>query len=250
MNREDQSKNCKKNATCIGQGEGLTPVIGLAGGIGSGKSLVGQELAAMGCAVIDGDRLAKQVRNEPEVLEEIRGALGGEFFDEDGAIDDKCLAEHVFGGTGEASALARLNGIVHPLVINRCREMIEEYRVEKACPAIVLDAALLFETELGSWCDAVIFVAAKAEIRSQRVAQKRGWSEKQWQDREKSQILLDKKANMSDYIVENNSSKTDLRCHIQELFPRILGKIDDVQRKARVSEGVSEASDGMGRPIV
>ena len=231
MNREGQSRNCNKKATCIGQGEGLTPVIGLAGGVGSGKSLVGQELAVMGCAVIDVDCLAKQVRNEPKVLEEIRSALGGEFFDENGRIDDNCLAELVFGSdtvVAGASALARLNGIVHPLVISRCRELIEDYRGQKALPAIVLDAPLLFETELGSCCDAVIFVQAQAGIRRQRVAKERGWSEKQWQQREKSQILLDKKADMSDYIVENNSSKTDLRCHIQELFPRILGKIDDV----------------------
>jgi len=251
MSCNSENKSCKQYGG-LGRAKGVIPVVGLAGGIGSGKSLVAHELAQMGCAVIDVDRLAKELRDRPETLEEISRSLGEGVFGTDGRIDDKSLAEHVFGantGSGNGSPLARLNGIVHPLVVRRCRELIEEYRGKKDVPAIVLDAALLFETELNNCCEAVIFVQAEPGLRSRRVQKDRGWSEKQWQQREKSQILLDKKTDMSDYIVANNSSKTDLRCHIQRLFPRILGKISDVQRKARVSKGVGEASDGGGRQL-
>ncbi|NIA06109.1 MAG: dephospho-CoA kinase [Actinobacteria bacterium] len=250
MTHNSQSKTCKKNPSQTSRPQGSIPVIGLAGGIGSGKTLVAEQLAQMGCVVIDVDRLAKQLRDLPQTLKAIRLALGDQFFSKDGQIDDKSLAEHVFGsstGNNSDSPLARLNSIVHPLVVRRCRELIEQHRCQKDCPAIVLDAPLLFEARLDSCCDAVIFVQADPAVRSLRVRTNRGWSEKQWQLREKAQILLDKKRDMSDYIVENNSSKIDLRCHIQRLFPRILGKTSGVQRKAWSSEALCERSDGRPR---
>ena len=247
MSYNSQNKICNKNFSRPRRPEGSIPVIGLAGGIGSGKTLVAHQLAQMGCVVIDVDRLAKQLRDLPKTLEAIRLAMGDQFFTKDDQIDDKSLADHVFGsstGNSSNSPLARLNAIVHPLVVRRCRELIEQHRCQNDSLAIVLDAPLLFEARLDSCCDAVIFVQTDPSIRSHRVCTDRGWSENQWQLREKTQILLDKKRDMSDYIIENNSSKTDLRCHIQRLFPRILGKTSGVQRKACSSEALSERSDG------
>ena len=240
MTPKAPEKSCSQNA---GDPSRKVTVIGLAGGIGSGKTLVANQLAQMGSVVIDVDRLAKELRDLPQTLEDIRTALGDQFFTEHGQIDDKSLAEHVFGSDTDNnpdSPLARLNAIVHPLVVSRCRELIEQHRRQNDCPAIVLDAPLLFEARLDSCCDAVIFVQADASIRSRRVCSDRGWTKKQWQLREKAQILLDKKRDMSDYIVQNNSSKTDLRCHIQRLLPRILDKTGGVQRKARPSEALSK----------
>ena len=247
MTHKAPDNSCPQNA---GDPSRKVTVIGLAGGIGSGKTLVAHQLAQMGCVVIDVDHLAKQMRDLPQTCQAIRLAMGDQFFNKDGQINDKSLAKHVFGSATDNnsdSPLARLNAIVHPLVISRCRELIEQHRRQNDCPAIVLDAPLLFEARLDSCCDAVIFVQADPAIRSQRVQEERGWSEKQWQLREKAQILLDRKEDMSDYIVENNSSKTDLRCHIQRLFPRILGKISDVQCKAWPSKARSQRLDGRPR---
>ena len=230
--------------------QGLIPVIGLAGGIGSGKTLVARQLAQMGCVVIDVDHLAKQLRDLPVNLQAIRESLGNQVFTKDGRIDDNSLAELIFRSASDDnsdSPLARLNAIVHPLVVHRCRELIEQYRCQKDFPAVVLDAPLLFEAHLDTCCDAVIFVQADPATRSRRVQAERGWNKKHWQQREKAQILLDKKAEMSDYILENNSSKTDLRCHIQRLFPRILGKTSGVQRKAWPSKALTEHSDAGSR---
>ena len=243
MTHHADKNTCKETAREPKRAKGSIPVIGLAGGIGSGKTLVAGQLAEMGCAVIDVDQLAKELRDLPKTLRALNRSLGDQIFTEDGRIDEKALAELVFSGAEQVrgdTLLSRLNAIIHPLVAAKCRELIEQSRLQQDHLAVVLDAPLLFEAHLDRCCDVIIFIQSKPELRSRRVRTDRGWTKKQWSQREKAQILLDKKADLSDYIVENNSSKTDLRCHIQRLFPRILGKAGGVQRKAWPSEALSE----------
>ena len=243
MSQNSRKKICKKGSSGPGQVRQTVPVIGLAGGIGSGKTLAASELAQMGCAVIDVDRLAKELRDLPQTRQALGRSLGDQIFAEDGQIDDKALAELVFRSSGQArndSDLARLNAVVHPLVADKCRELIKQYRRQEALAAVVLDAPLLFEASLDRYCDVIIFIRSDSAVRSGRVQNQRGWNEKQWSQREKAQIILDKKRDMSDYIVDNNSSKIDLRCHIQKLFPRILGTTASVKRKTWPSEALSE----------
>ena len=243
MSQNGRNKICKKRTRRAGRTQGSIPVIGLAGGIGSGKSFLASQLAQMGCAVIDVDRLAKELRDLPQTRQALGCSLGDQILTKDGQIDEKALAELVFGSVEQersGSALARLNAIVHPLVSDKCRELIEQHRRQEGPLAVVLDAPLLFEAHLDRCCNVIIFIQSEPAVRSRRVRAERGWTEKQWSQREKAQILLDKKRDMSDYIVENNSSKTDLRCHIQRLFPRLLGKTGSVQRKAWPSEAFSE----------
>lgn len=216
-------------------GPSIIPLIGLAGGIGSGKSLLASELAKLGCALIDADKLAKQLRDLPRTREILRAKLGDSIFGKDGVIDEKALSELVFSPQSTKNALDILNSIVHPLVIAKCLELIEQYRQEGRAKAIVLDAPLLFEAGLDSHCDAVIFVNADDALRSRRVQDQRRWSRDKWADIEKKQISLDKKRALSDYIVENSSSKIDLRCQIQQLFPRILGKTSSGERSKLLS---------------
>ena len=238
MSQKELSKAAKE-AGKVGR-EGVSiPVIGLAGGIGSGKSLVAAEFGQLGCAVIDVDSLAKEMRDLPGTRQALGERFGEEIFGKDGEIDERALAELVFGSfddKGDKGALAKLNAIVHPLVEARCRELIEEYRGEGGVQAVVLDAPLLFEAGLESYCEAVVFVASEAAERSQRVEAQRGWEKKEWLRREKTQIPLDKKRKMSDYIVGNNSSKTDLRCHIRSLLSQILGKTRSIGCSVRPSD--------------
>ena len=137
-------ENCDKTATDLsGRADRAVPVIGLAGGIGSGKSLVAKELAQMDCAVIDADKLAKQQRDLPQTRQALQKAFGEAIFREDGQIDEKALAELIFvpeGQAGSGSALGRLNQIVHPLVVDKCEELIGHYQGEKGLKAVILDA--------------------------------------------------------------------------------------------------------------
>ena len=237
------SKNDKTSSTKADTARAFVPVIGLAGGIGSGKSLVASELGKLGCAVIDVDRLAKQMRDLPATRQVLRERLGEDIFTKDGQIDEKALAELVFGSEareGDKRAMQELNAIIHPLVKAKCREMIDDYRQAGKVPAVVLDAPLLFEAGLQNCCETVIFIACDPDKRSQRVQTQRGWDETAWLQREKTQILLDKKLQMSDYTVENNSSKTDLRCHIRSLLSQILGKTRSIGRSVQSSDVFNE----------
>lgn len=236
-----QNKTCKNSSA-----QPTIPVIGLAGGIGSGKSLAAQQLGQMGATVIDVDRLAKQLRDLPQTLQALRQSLGDEIFTPEGQIDEKALSELVFGPAKDQkdTPLARLNAIVHPLVAAKCRELIEQYRSSGGPKVIVLDAPLLFETGLESCCDGVIFVASKPRNRIQRVQAQRGWEESDWSRREKSQILLNKKLELSDHMVDNDLSKTDLRCHLQRLLSRILGRTSDLGRSIEPCEIPAKHKDG------
>ncbi len=225
-----QNKACKNSSAKAAPPQPIMPIIGLAGGIGSGKSLVAGELGQMGCAVIDVDRLAKQLRDLPQTRQALRQGLGGAIFTEDGQIDEKALSELVFTPTEQQkdTPLARLNAIVHPLVVAKCRRLIDQYRRQGGPKALILDAPLLFEAGLGHCCDAVIFVASQPHIRCRRVQDQRSWTEIDWARREKNQIPLDKWLEMSDHVIYNNASKADLRCHLQRLFSRILGETSSI----------------------
>lgn len=240
------NKACTNRSAQAGSAHPIIPVIGLAGGIGSGKSLAAQQLGQMGAAVIDVDRLAKQLRDLPQTLKALRQSLGAEIFTPEGKIDEKALSELVFGPAEDQkdTPLARLNAIVHSLVAAKCRELIEQYRSSGGPKAIILDAPLLFEAGLESCCDGVIFVASKPRNRIQRVQVQRGWEESDWCRREKKQIPLNKKLEMSDHIVDNDTSKTDLRCHLQRLLFRILGKTSDLGRSVEPCEFPAKHKDG------
>ena len=240
------NKPCKNSSAEALPPQPRIPVIGLAGGIGAGKTFVAAELGQMGCAVIDVDRLAKQLRDLPQTRRELRDSLGEKIFTPEGQIDEKVLAELVFAPPQQQkdTPLARLNAIVHPLVVAKCRELIEQYRRSSGPKAVILDAPLLFEAGLGNCCDTVIFVASPSQARSRRVRAQRGWSQSNWARREKTQIPLDKKLDMSDYIVDNNCSRIDLRCHLQRLFFRILGKTSSFQPSVEPFKPPANRKDG------
>ncbi len=242
MKHEKTSKNRSSRASSAPV---RMPVIGLAGGIGSGKSLVASQLGQMGCAVIDVDRLAKELRDLPGTREALGQSFGEEIFAKDGKIDEKALSELVFAPSEEqeGSPLARLNAIIHPLVIGEVGRLIEQYRRPPSPKALILDAPLLFEAGLEACCDAVIFVSSEPATRAQRVLEQRGWSERDWARREKTQIPLDKKLDMSDYVVDNDTVEVDLCCHLQRLFSRILGETSTIQRSVESCEPPSKQED-------
>ncbi len=241
-----QNKPCKNSHAGATPAPPTMPVIGLSGGIGSGKTLVAHEFAKMGSAVIDLDSLAKELRDLPETRRKLREKLGDDIFTQDGQIDEKALSELVFTPTEQQkdTPLARLNAIVHPLVVAKCGQLIDQYRRSGGPKAVILDAPLLFEAGLHHCCDAVIFVASLPHTRCQRVQDQRSWTESNWARREKTQIPLDKRLEMSDHIVDNNASKTDLRCHLQRLFSRILGETSSIQRSVQPCGPPTKHKDG------
>ena len=178
-------------------------IIGLLGGIGSGKSAVGAMFEKLGAFLIDADLLAHAALLEPEIMERIRETWGDEVMTED-AVDRKKLAARAFSSREE---IDKLNAIIHPRVIERIQQSVEATTKAASSKAVVLDAALLLEAGLGEMCNALVFVNAETETRVERALAGRGLSGNDVRQREKFQIPLDKKREKADYVVDNNKSE-------------------------------------------
>jgi len=196
---------------------GRKPIIGIIGGIGSGKSTVAAEFGKFGCCVIDADAIVTKLLETEEIRRQIAESFGKGVFGESGAVDRARLAEIVFA---EEANVEKLNSIVHPPVLAQIEELIAEYDKSDA-RAIVLDMPLLVEVGWSERCDKLIFVACDEEIRTQRMAQKCGFTKKQLKNREKFQILLDSKAEIADYTIGNSSGLTELSEQIVHIFTQV-----------------------------
>ncbi|MCH7556144.1 MAG: dephospho-CoA kinase [Planctomycetes bacterium] len=203
---------------------GEKPVIGILGGIGSGKSTVAAEFAKLGCKVIDADEIAHELLDEPTVKEKVVGLFGRAILDSTGKIDREKLAELVFTDAGNQkseSALCLLSSVLHPLVLQRAEELIEQYNRQNQVKAIVLDMPLLVEVGWDKRCDKLIFVDCEQKLRLDR-AKKMGFDKNQVKIRENFQISLDKKANVVDNTIENNSDFSALAQQVAKIFSYIV----------------------------
>jgi len=195
------------------------PVIGIAGGVGAGKSTVAAELARLGCLVIDADALGHELLGSADVRDALRRRWGGDIFDAAGTVRRERLAEIVFG---DPAALAELNRLLHPRMRQEIKARIGRGQADPACPAVVLDAAVLFEAGWDDLCTHLVFVETPDELRARRVEQQRGWDEPTWRRREKSQLPLDRKAAGCLYCVRNSSDVSHLRNEVRNLLHQIV----------------------------
>ncbi|HUO10999.1 MAG TPA: dephospho-CoA kinase [Phycisphaerae bacterium] len=195
------------------------PVIGLLGGIGSGKSCIARQFASLGCAVIDSDAVAHEVLQTADVKEILRKWLGPAVFREDGSVSRGAVAARIFNNP---ESTARLNGIIHPRVAQNRAKAMAQFLADPAVIAIVWDTPLLLEAGLDQECDAVVFVKAPIEQRLSRIIATRGWSAEELDRREKLQIPLDKKADIADYCIDNSGDETSSHRQVQRVLSQIL----------------------------
>jgi len=194
------------------------PLIGIIGGIASGKSTVAAEFGKLGCAVIDADLIVHELLREDEVRDELVQLFGRGILDARGQVDRKRLAGIVFTDT---ERLAALNKVIHPRVLQRTDRLIAQYNSDRHTQAIVLDMPLLVEVGWADRCDRVVFVACDRKRRVERARHKGLMDDREIEIRENSQISLDKKAGLADSVVDNNSDFLTLVRQIKEIFSDI-----------------------------
>jgi dephospho-CoA kinase len=182
-------------------------ILGLAGGIGSGKSAVAAILGDMGFIVSDSDAGARAVLGRPDVVRELVEAFGAGVLDAGGRPDRRAIADAVFG---DEARRRTLEGIVHPRLHAERAELVCAAR-ERGAAGVVIDAPLLFEAGVDAECDAVIFVDTPRPLRLARVVAGRGWSEAELDRREAAQMSLDQKRRRSDHVVANDGDMHALR---------------------------------------
>lgn len=193
------------------------PVVGVVGGIGSGKSTVAAEFQRLGCSRIDCDKLAHALLTDADVKREIRKTFGAKVFDEHDEISRPAVAEIVFRDSEKLDALEQ---ILHPRIREKIIERIDAARQTDSI-AVVVDAAVLFEAGWDDLCTVTMFVEAPEEDRLERVRKSRGWDRDALQTREARQIPLDKKARRCHYNIHNHSSVSRLKEQVRQFLHHI-----------------------------
>jgi len=197
------------------------PIIGILGGVGSGKSAAAAELAKLGCAVIDADEIAHKLLEKNAIKKKILDYFGKAILNSEGKLSRRKLGKIVFA---EADKLTKLNRIIHPAVLKRVRELIGKAKGKKRVKAIVLDMPLLAEVGWAKRCDKLIFVKCKEKIRAKRAKKMGVFDKKGIKIRENFQISLDKKEAIADNVVDNNSGFPALAGQVTDIFSCIMGK--------------------------
>ncbi len=191
------------------------PLVGLIGGIGSGKSLVAGLLSELGAKVIEADKLGHEALRQPDIKERVVARWGDGILNAAGDVDRKKLGKIVFAEATEREALER---IVFPFIERRIREEIEQANQDPGVKVVVLDAAILLEAGWGQFCDSVVFVDAPREERLKRLAQQRGWSTEEVEAREKAQLPIETKKARADLILDNSGTPAQTRERVKQLF--------------------------------
>ncbi len=190
--------------------------VGVTGGIGSGKSLVCSIFSAMGYPVFNADYEARLVvENDFNTINEIKSLFGESIYAE-GRLNRAKVGEMVFSNP---SLLEKLNGIVHPPVINRFFSWVEENKQQKI---VVMEAAILFESGTDKGVDKVISVIAPNEIRIKRIKARDGLSQELISERMSRQLPQDELIRRSNYIIDNDGVKL--------IVPQVIKIVNDLAK--------------------
>lgn len=192
----------------------MSKVIGLTGGIASGKSTVSELLTAFGFKVVDADTAAREaVAKGTPGIAKVKEVFGEEAIDENGEMDRKYMGELVFNNPGER---IKLNEIVHPKV----REIMEEKKEQFLNEGhnVIMDIPLLFENELQDTVDEVWLVYTSESIQIDRLMERNDLTQEEAKARVYSQISIDKKSRMADHVIDNLGDKLELKQNLEKLL--------------------------------
>lgn len=175
----------------------MTKIIGLTGGIGSGKSTVAKYIEAQQIPVYIADDEAKKIMDKKSVIKEVQSIFEETILDENKKLDRKKIASIVFQNPEK---LDQLNKVIHPKVKEHFKNWLRKH---KNAPFVVKEVAILFETGGNIDCDKVILVTAPEEIKMKRILEREEITKEEIIKRMKNQLSDDEKAKKSDFIVRN-----------------------------------------------
>jgi dephospho-CoA kinase len=209
--------------------------IGLTGGIGSGKSLVARFFADFGAAVVDADRIAREILAPGEAAyNDVIREFGKEVVRPDGTLDRKALAARVFA---DAEARRRLNALTHPHIRRRMAEEVNRLAAQPNVDVIILDIPLLLETNDGRDLDGIVVVYADDEVRERRLEARNGLSEVGIQQRLAAQMPLREKVTRADWVIDNNGSLDRTREQVAAVWEALQKRLRGGAGPRRPREG-------------
>ena len=193
-------------------------VIGLMGGIGSGKSTVLRFLAELGAVVLDGDVVGHEVyQPHTKAWREMVAAFGEDILKDNGEIDRKRLGMKVFS---DPQALARLDQIMHPRIFEVIMKRVEEWR-EQGVEVVVVEIAVPFEAGLTSPVDEMWATIAPEDIVVQRLNETRGLSEAEVRARIRSQPSREEVVRRADVVIDNSGDSAELKAKVEEQWRQL-----------------------------
>ena len=191
-------------------------ILGLTGGIGTGKSTVANMLKKKGIPVVDTDLISREVIEYPEIIEKIKLEISNEVFNFNNKLDRKKMSEIVFENQEK---LKKLNEIMHPEILKKM--WLEVEKLKKNHKIIVLDIPLLFEINMEKEVDKILLIYASKEIQLKRIMERDCRSREEAIKIINSQIPLYKKREKSDYIIQNNDSLENLEKKLEKILEKL-----------------------------
>ena len=199
----------------------MAKIVGLTGGIASGKSAVADALRARGAAIVDADLVARQVVEPGQpALADLVARFGSQILGPDGKLERKVLGEKVFA---DAAARADLNRITHPRIAAASQAEIARH-VQAGAPVVFYEAALLVENKAHEWLDAVIVVAAPPDVQLQRLMARDGIDEAAARARLTSQLPLEEKLKVATWVIDNAGDRAALAQQIDALWKDLVAR--------------------------
>jgi dephospho-CoA kinase len=193
------------------------PVLGLIGGMGSGKSRVAALLAERGGSIISGDRLGHEALGRPDVREALVRRWGPRILDAAGAVRRPVVAEIVFDNPAERQALEAL---VFPWIEHGIQKAIEAGEADSTVAFHVLDAAIMLEAGWDRFCDRLVYVDAPDAVRRRRLGAQRGWTAEDLAVRERAQMPLAEKKSRADAVIDNAHRSDQTAQQVEALLER------------------------------
>jgi len=191
-------------------------VLGLTGGIGSGKSMVASMFAQLGADVIDADRLARDVVEPGQpALQEIASAFGRDILLSDGRLDRSKLGRIIFA---DPVARGTLNAITHPRIQER---MAAQIALRASRPGVLIaDIPMLYENERTDSVETVVVVWVDTQTQLRRLVERDGLSEDEARQRIAAQMPLDEKRARADVVIDNSGSRENTRRQVEAIYRR------------------------------
>ena len=194
-------------------------VVGVTGGIATGKSAVVEQFRQLGAAIISADELAREiVRPGEEALSRLVARFGPGILQADGTLDRKALGEIIFA---DPEARQDLNRITHPAIARLAADRINALQ-HQGVLLIIYEAPLLFEAGAESRVDRIVVVTAPVEVQRRRLMARDGLDERAAEARIAAQMPLADKVRRADFVVDNAGSLDDLAAKVRDLCDRLL----------------------------
>ncbi|MBO7358887.1 MAG: dephospho-CoA kinase [Clostridia bacterium] len=203
-------------------------IVGLTGGIASGKSEAARMLGDMGARCIDADAISRRLTSEPgETLDMIRAEFGDEVFDSDGALIRSKLADIVFNDPARRKAL---DALTHPLIQKTMLDEVEQ--ADRAGEKIVfLNVPLLFETGMDALCDETWLISCDEDVQLDRLMERDGMGEDQAKARIASQMSLEDKTRRANVVIDNRGQLDRLYSQLSNQYQALVKKVNRLDRE-------------------